>query len=136
MTDFSPWLRPTLLGPFITTCGFTTLALMTFGLVLPNGEHLDAWLLAMISATFFASTVAVALITSDVLLLRLKLRRLPTGFGAWVSSLAAPLAIWMAWGFFGWGDGESIPELVVRFAAPIFAAPFVLRFVSGTSPAK
>lgn len=131
MNDFTPWLRPTLLGPFLTTWGFATLAFLTSGLVLPNGERLDGWLLTMLSLSFLTSGVVVGLLTADLALLRLRMRKLPTGGAAWLSSLLAPVAVWLAWTFFGWGDGGSVPETVFMIVWPFLGMPLALRFVLG-----
>lgn len=134
--DFTPWIRPTLKGPFLTSWALTTL----FHFVLPSGifaltfGQTDDWLVAMLLVSFFAGLVVASLVASDLVLLRLKLRKLPTGLSAWTSSLFAPVAIWLAWSFFGFGDGDSVLVTVTHIAAPIAAAPFVLRLLLGSKP--
>lgn len=133
--DFVPWIRPTLTGPFITTWGLTTLAqLASGGAALATFGTTDEWLFAMLLVSFFAGLIVTSLIASDLVLLRLKLRKLPTGFSAWFSSLAAPIAVWFAFAFFGLGDGSDIGEFVVRVALPILAVPFFLRLIFGRAP--
>lgn len=137
--DFLPWIRPTLLGPFWTSWGFTTLAHMTLGLSVATLGHVtgvgfDDWIVAIMLVSFFSALVVVGLIASDVTLLKLKLRALPTGLSVWASSLLAPVGVWMAWHFFGMGDGDSMLELVLRIMIPIFAVPFVLRLMFGRAP--
>jgi hypothetical protein len=138
--DFTPWIRPTLKGPFLTSWAFTTLSFVGafFGLgdgvsALTFGQA-DDWLVAMLFVSFFAGLVVASLVASDLVLLRLKLRKLPTGLSAWTSSLFAPVAIWLAWSFFGFGEGESVFATVAHIAAPIAAAPFVLRLLLGSKP--
>lgn len=135
MNDFAPWLRPTLLGPFVTTWSFATLAHLVAGaLVLPNGERLDSWLVTMLSVSFFAASVVVGLLSADLVLLRGKLRRLPTHGRAWASSLLAPIGVWVAYSMLSWDDVESIAQLVSMIGAPILAAPLALRWALGSRP--
>ena len=140
MTDFTPWLRPTLLGPFVTTWAFVTLGHLGSGSsflehVLPFGERLDGWLVGMLVMSFFAAMIVVGLLTADLALLRAGLRKLPTGGRAWLSALVAPVAVWISWAVFGVGDGESIPELVLMISWPMLGAPLALRFALGAPTA-
>lgn len=136
MDDFRPWLRPTLLGPFVTTWMVATLMLFAQrALVLPNGEQLDAWLLVLVSSGFFASMVVCGLLAADLALLRVKARKLPTGGRAWLSSLLAPLGIWIAWSVVGWGDEDTaVPLAVLLFAWPFAGVPLALRWLVGERP--
>lgn len=134
MTDFTPWIRPTLKGPFITVWGLTTLAHLTFGVAALTGGRLDSWMLGMLFGSFFASICVASLVAADLVLLRTKLRRLPTGAGAWLSSLLAPAAVWMGWAWLGAGDGEDVADAVLRIAAPIVLAPLALRLATGRAP--
>lgn len=134
MTDFTPWMRPTLYGPFVTTWGLATLLSLTqgFALVLPNGERIDNWVALLFSVSFYAAMVVVGLLAADLALLRAKLRKLPTGGRAWVSSLLAPIAVYVAWMIFGWGDEDSsIPAVVLSIAWPFVGAPLALRWIFG-----
>jgi hypothetical protein len=138
-SDFRPWIRPTLIGPFLTTWAFATLGSIGGGgdgehaWVLPNGERLDQWIVLMLSASVFASVVVVGLIAADLVLLRARMCALPSGASAWTSSLLAPIAVWITWSFFGWGDG-SLPMLALMAGWPILAAPLALRLVLGARP--
>lgn len=137
MNDFTPWLRPTLYGPFVTTWGMATLLAITQGmtLVLPNGERLDNWIALLFTTSFFAAMVVVGLLAADLALLRAKLRKLPTGGRAWLSSLLAPAGVWLAWSIFGWGDEDStVPSLVFMIAWPFLGAPLALRWFLGERP--
>jgi len=134
MTDFTPWIRPTLEGPFLTSWGFTTLAYFTVGMRALTFGYFDDWLVSMLMVSFFAGLIVCSLIASDLVLLRSKLRRLPTGIPAWASSLLAPIGVWFAWSFFGFGDGDSMIEVVLRIAAPIVAVPLMLRALLGSAP--
>lgn len=136
MDDFRPWLRPTLVGPFATTWGFVTLLMLgQRALVLPNGERLDVWLLTLLSTAFFAAMVVCGLLAADLVLLRARLRKLPTGGPAWLSSLLAPVGVWIAWSIVGWGDEDTaIPMVVALVAWPFLGVPLALRWVVGHRP--
>ena len=58
---------------------------------------------------------------------------LPTGFGAWMSSMLAPVALHFALQFFA-GAPESMLESVLRFVVPFPASALALRFVLGRKP--
>lgn len=136
MTDFRPWLRPTLYGPFLTTWVSATLLLLAQSvLVLPNGERLDQWLVMLFGASFFAAMCVVGLLSADLALLRTKQRKLPTGGRAWVTSLLAPISVWVAWNLVGWGDEDtSIPVAVALIAWPFLGGPLALRWALGERP--
>lgn len=137
MTDFTTWIRPTLYGPFVTTWGVATLLSLTQGLALalPNGERLDGWLALLLSTSFFAAMVVVGLLTADLALLRLGLRKLPTNGRAWLSALLAPFGVWATWMIFGWGDEDSsVLAIVCLIGTPFVAAPLALRWLLGERP--
>ncbi len=134
MTDFTPWIRPTLKGPFLTSWSLTTLAFFTVGMRVATFGYFDDWLVSMLMVSFFAGLIVASLIASDLVLLRSKLRKLPTGLPAWASSMLAPVGVWFAWSFFGFGDGESVLEVVLRIALPIAIVPLTLRTLLGSTP--
>jgi hypothetical protein len=137
MTDFGPWLRPTMLGPFVTMWGLVTVSHLALGgageEVLLAGQHFDSWVMSMLLAGFIASALVVSLIFADVALLWLKWRKLPSGFGGWMSSLLAPFALFYAWNLVG-GGGESMLEAALAIALPFPASALVTRFVLGRKP--
>jgi len=137
MTDFAPWLRPTLLGPFITLFGLVSVSHALLGgaadALLLAGHEFDTWLVAMLFAGMIASPIVVSLIVADVMLLAAKMRRLPTGFGAWLGSLLAPFALFFAWHLVG-DHGETMLGAVLAFALPFPASALAIRFVLGRKP--
>lgn len=138
MTDFGPWLRPTLLGPFITIFGLVTVSHAALGgaadAMIFAGHELDSWLMAMLIGGFLASAIVVSLIVADVSLLAAKLRKLPSGLGAWLSALLAPFALFVAWHLVGQDQAASVLEAVLRFALPFPASALVVRFALGRRP--
>ncbi len=141
MTDFAPWIRPTLLGPFLTMFALATVSHLALGgaadvLFLPGflaGQHFDSWVIAMLFSSVIASGVVVSLIAADVMLLAVKVRRLPTGFGAWLGAMIAPFALFFAWHLIG-GESESVLEAALSIALPFPASALFVRFVIGRKP--
>lgn len=134
MTDFSPWIRHTLLGPFISCFGLVTLLHFTFGeQILFSAFSLDSWLLTMMLIGFFAAGMVVNLIVADVLLLKFKRYMLPTGPVGWATSMGAPLGVLFVWNTFG-TDGASMLEVVIRTVGPMIFAAHVARAIIGRRP--
>ena len=137
MTDFAPWLRPTLLGPFVTMFALVTSSHLALGgaadEIVLLGHHFDSWVMGMLIAGFISCAIVVSLIMADVMLLAAKLRRLPTGLGGWLSSMLAPFALFLAWRFVGEG-GDSMLEMALTIAVPFPASALITRFVLGRKP--
>jgi len=137
MSDFAPWLRPTLLGPFVTLFGLVTISHLAVGGALDEvilaGHSFDSWVFAMAFAAMLGSPIVVSLILADVMLLAAKLRRLPRGFGAWLSAMLAPFALFFAWHVIGDG-GESALEAVLALLLPFPVSALAVRFVLGQKP--
>lgn len=134
----SRWARGTLLGPMITVWILITLAAGAESLgslaelVGLDGRFTDEWWLAMLLGSFWASTLAVSLVAVDVALLRVKLRRLPTGFRCWFGALLAPFAVAL-WQIALPGP-SSIPMLVGLTAATFVLAALSVRVLFGRRP--
>lgn len=137
MTDFAPWIRPTLLGPFLTMFALATVSHLALGgaadEVFLAGQHFDSWVIAMLFSSIIASGVVVSLIAADVMLLAVKVRRLPTGFGAWLGAMIAPFALFFAWHLIG-GESETVLEAALSIALPFPASALLVRFVIGRKP--
>jgi hypothetical protein len=138
MTDFTPWLRPTIVGPFLGMYALVTFAHLAFGdradEVLYAGHHFDSWVLSILITSFVAAALVVSLIVADLALLRMKLRRLPTGFGAWLGGLLAPVALHVGWMTMLPGEAGSMLDLALRFAIPFPASTLALRLLIGRRP--
>jgi hypothetical protein len=142
MTDFTPWLRPTIVGPFVGCYALVTFAHLAFGdradEVLLAGlyaeHHFDSWVLSILITSFVAAALAVSLIVADVGLLRMKLRRLPTGLGAWLGGLLAPVALHFGWMTMLPGEATSMLDLALRFAIPFPMSALALRLLIGQRP--
>ncbi len=130
MTSLRPWLLPTLTGPFLTTWGITAVLLLLTGQATVLGHRLDTWSLAMLLASAFAAGLVVMLITADVVLLRARMRRIPTGGDAWLSSLLCPMIMWGLW--LVPVPVHSLFTAIVWLAATIAGAAFLSRLAFGT----
>lgn len=136
MNDFGPWIRPTVAGPFLTTFGLVTLAHLVGGdaSAFWLADHqFDSWLVSMVLTGFVTAGLVVSLIVADVVLLAMKSRKLPSGLGAWMSSMLAPFALWLGWHLVG-APSESVLEGVLRFVIPFPASALVIRWALGRRP--
>jgi hypothetical protein len=129
MTTFTPWLRPTLLGPLLTLWTLTTLGSVLVGMEALSGGRFDNWLVGMLWVSFFGCALGVILIAVDVLLLKLGWRQLPTGGRAWISSCLTPLAVFFIWTLPFWPQPETVLGLVAFLTLPMFAASFGSRML-------
>jgi len=138
VNDFTPWLRPTILGPFLGSYALVTYAHLVYGEradeVLFAGQHFDSWVVSILLTSFVAAALVVSLIVADVGLLRMKMRRLPTGLGAWLGALLAPIALHFGWMALLPGEATSILDLALRIAIPFPTSALVLRLLLGRRP--
>lgn len=134
MTSFGDWLKPTLLGPLLTTWALTTLGSILVGMHVLSGGRFDSWLLGMLFASFFGAGLGVLLIAVDVLLLKAKLRSLPTGARAWISSSLSPLGVFFILSLPFLPPPESVLGVVVLVLGSMTAACFGLRMLFGAKP--
>jgi len=123
------------MGPYLTVWTLVSLGSLLGNALTILGRRFDQWAIAMLVGTFFASAVAVALVAADVLLLRMKVRALPEGGRAWLSSLAAPLTVMMTlarWPF----PVDSALGAVIAISAALVLGAFGARFLIGTPIAR
>ncbi|HJK89365.1 MAG TPA: hypothetical protein RMH85_34210 [Polyangiaceae bacterium LLY-WYZ-15_(1-7)] len=135
VTKLGPWARPTLLGPFLPLWALVTWATWQAELegVFDAQPFFDVetWAQAMLIVSGFAAVVAFHLVVADVLLLRAKLRQLPTGFRGWIGSMLAPFATVLAWSLLPGGDGGGVLGAVLLLVAGFFLGAFAVRLVFG-----
>jgi hypothetical protein len=134
MTSFGDWLKPTLLGPLLTTWSLTTLGQVLVGMHVLSGGRFDNWLLGMLFASFFGAGLGVLLVGVDVLLLRLKWRRLPTGGRAWISSLLSPLGVFFILSLPFLPPPQSALGTVITLLGSMSAATFGARMLFSQRP--
>ena len=133
-TKISKWARATLLGPFITCWSIVTAAsiLLPADLFSRIFFDVDTWALGMWLVSFFAAAVTVCLIAVDVIFLKWKLRRLPTGGRGLFSSMLAPIAVWVVWAVVP--PSEQIPWLVLSLAGGLWIGAASVRLLFGKRP--
>jgi hypothetical protein len=134
MTSLGDWLKPTLLGPLLTMWGLTTLGSVLVGMHALSGGRFDSWVLGMLIASFFGAGLGVMLVTFDVLLLRAKVRALPTGARAWISSVVSPLGVFFLWSLPFLSPPESVLGTALFILAPMGASCFGARMLFGVKP--
>lgn len=92
----------------------------------------DGWALAMLLVSVMSAVIAFHLVVVDVLLLRLRLRALPTGGRAWLSGLLAPVATVLAWAVLPTGDGGA--GTVLTIALGFVLGALAVRLLLGKRP--
>lgn len=125
----APWLLPTLMAPLLGA------SLYVF--VLAQGSRLPSlvWWLAGFVAAGFAFVVGALMAATDVALLRLRLRTLPTGWRVWLMGLAAPWPVFWSWQKLVKLAIVGLPQLLLVFFLPMLATALVMRIALGTRPA-
>ncbi len=132
--SFREWLKPTLLGPLLSVWGVTTLGSLLVGMAVLSGGRFDSWLVGMLFGSFFGSALGVLLVGVDVLLLRLKMRKLPTGGRAWISSMLAPFGVFLIASLPFWPPPETVLGSVLALVGPMAGACGGSRILFGTRP--
>jgi hypothetical protein len=127
MKRLARWLFPTLIGPVVGAWGYVALAAMLSSLPVPTA----LWLLAATVAGSVAFGVGALTACIDVVLLRLRLRKPPTGWRAWGMGVAIPFPLFFSWqrlgrwALLGWGYlllWIVLPMLLTAGAARLLAA--------------
>lgn len=134
MQSFTPWLRPTLVGPLGTLWTLVTALHLLIGMETLSDGRIDSWAIAMMLSTAYGCTLIVALIVSDLFLLKAKVRALPTGAPAWLSSILAPFAVSFIASLPFWPEPQSWLGFAILIAAPIAIGAPLVRFIFGRRP--
>lgn len=97
------------------------------------GSPLLNWLLLAVVATPIATTLATTMLVLDVLLLKFKVRALPTGQTGWHMALLAPLPLA---GFLAYlaprlRFDQGIATVALAVAAPLAASALTVRMALG-----
>ncbi|MEZ4340599.1 MAG: hypothetical protein R3B82_28595 [Sandaracinaceae bacterium] len=132
MTTLRPWLLPTLLGPLLVMWGVATLGAFAIGTSALTFGTVDDWAVLMMWCTLFGSTMGVFLVGADVVLLAGKVRQLPTGARAWLSSMVVPFFVYGLWIVLP--PPSTVPFFVLWMLGPIFLAGLASRILFGTRP--
>ncbi|MEM9188048.1 MAG: hypothetical protein AAGF12_02640 [Myxococcota bacterium] len=139
MTDFRPWIVPTLVGPIAGMCGLIAALLLALDpdsaiavSVIGLGVPFDAWVLAMFTGAVFGMGLSFSLLVADVTLLSMGLRKLPLGMRAWVMALLSPLA-WLFVTMFA-PQIDSVIGTVLVLVGTFAVTGFLVRVLGGTRP--
>lgn len=131
------WLRPTLIGPWISVYGAVTAA-AALGIDRGLFGKVVGWTLGMIIGTAWTFVFCLTLLLVDVALLAVKLRTLPAGKKGWGAALLSPLAVFgvytlappyqfIKYGPWAIAAAVLVPMFVVALAARVFAGRRPLR---------
>ena len=129
MSRIAPWLLPTLVAPLVGASLYVFL--------LARGSSLPSlvWWLAGFVAAGFAFLVGTLMAVTDVALLKLRVRTLPTGWRVWAMGVIAPWPIFYSWQKLVRLAIVGLPELLLVFFLPMLATALVVRVALGTRPA-
>lgn len=131
------WFRPAFFGPWLGATSVVT-AFCALGLDLGLFGKVVGWSVGMLVASIWATAYVIVLLVTDVLLLAVRVRTLPTGRRAWATSVLAPALVLGAYrlvpphGFY-----KSGPWAVLAAAlAPMLVVALVTRLVAGARPPR
>jgi hypothetical protein len=122
------WLRPLILGTFITT--YVSVAIHAFVF---NMGFIGPWIalaIGLLVGTAWATVYALLLGLIDLCLLWLKLRRLPVGWSGWLNAAASAFAVHVVYaivkphsfyklGVWGIVAAIAVPMLVAAIGARV-----------------
>jgi hypothetical protein len=131
------WLRPTLIGPWISVYGAVTAA-AALGIDRGLFGKVVGWTLGMMIGTAWTFVFCLALVLVDVAFLAVKIRTLPSGKKGWGAALLSPFAVFgiyamappyqfLKYGPWAVVGAVLVPMFVVAIAARIFAGQKPLR---------
>jgi hypothetical protein len=132
ITRLASWVGPAYLG---TTISSWAAASLYVWLARPEpllGNLLLNWLVLVAFVTPIASALATTMLTLDVILLKLKVRALPTGGSAWRMALLAPLPVAGAFYLHHPSFTLGLTTLLLTVLAPVAASAFTVRLAMGS----
>lgn len=131
------WLRPTLIAPWISVYAAVTAA-AALGIDRGLFGKVVGWALGMMIGSAWTFVFCVMLILVDVALLGVKIRTLPNGKRAWLTSLLSPFAVFglytvaPPYQFIKYGPWAVVAAVLV----PMFAVALVARLFAGQKPLR
>ena len=132
ITRLASWVGPAYLGTTISSWAAASLYIWIskpdpfFGNILLN------WLALVAFATPIAGALATSMLTLDVILLKLKLRALPTSGAAWRMALLAPLPVAGAFYLHRPSFGLGATAFLLTVLAPVVASALAVRVTMGS----
>lgn len=131
------WLRPTLIGPWLSVYGTVT-AIAGLGIDRGLFGKVIGWTLGMVLGSVWAFVFCTLLVAVDLLLLAVRVRTLPSGRRGWATGLLAPpmvfavYAVAPPYSFYPYGPWAVVgavvaPMVVVAALTRLFAGQKTLR---------
>lgn len=131
------WLRPTLIGPWISVYGAVTAA-ATLGIDKGLFGKVVGWALGMAIGTVWTFVFCLMLVLVDVALLAAKVRTLPDGRRGWGAALASPFAVFGVYAlappyqFYKYGPWAVLAAIL----APMLVVAIGARVIAGRKPLR
>jgi hypothetical protein len=133
ISRLASWIGPTYVGAIASSWVAVT-AYLFLARPKPVLDNLWlTWLILVALATPVASTLATTMLALDVILLKLKVRALPTGRPAWGMALLAPIPVAAALWYLLPGSAASAAALALSVAVPVLASALTVRLTLGSS---
>lgn len=133
ISRLASWVGPAYVGTAIST--WATIAVY-LGITKPTpllGSYALTWLAWAAAATPVAGALATVMLTLDVILLKLKLRALPTGGAAWRMAMLAPLPVAVVFHFHHPSLTAGMLGVALTILAPVAVAATSVRVALGQS---
>jgi hypothetical protein len=128
------YLRPALLGPLATISAVVTVSVL-LGYTDPLvGGPFANWLFGMFVGTFVACGMTGVLMLVDIVLLRLGVRRLPTGRRAWGGACATTLGALVGYEIWPPGGHPIGARFLLAMLGPGLVIAAALRLALGRRP--
>lgn len=131
------WLRPTLIGPWISVYGAVTAA-AALGIDKGLFGKVVGWTLGMMLGTVWTFVFCLTLVLVDVALLAVKVRTLPAGRRGWGAALLSPFAVFGLYAlappyqFYKYGPWAVVGAVLV----PMLVVAIGARVVAGIKPPR
>ncbi len=131
------WLTPTLIAPWISVYGAVT-AFAALGVDWGLWGKVAGWAVGMLVGSVWAFAFCTMLIVTDLALLAVRVRTLPSGGRGWLAAFGAPLAVFgiygvapphTFWPYGWWGVAAAV-------LAPMMIVSLIVRVFAGRKPLK
>lgn len=131
------WLRPTLLGPWISVYAAITAAVL-LGVDAGVIGKVLGWAVLMAVGSVWTFVFCIFLVVTDLALLAVKIRTLPNGKRAWLTTTLSPLAVFGIYRvapphtFYNYGPWAVVAAILV----PMFVVASAVRLFAGAKPLR
>ena len=128
--SLTSWMGPAFLGTILSSWVSVTLFVL-LGKPAPVVHPLLTWALLVLPATGVAFGLATTMLVVDVLLLKVKMRAVPTGGPAWAMALVSPLLVGVSYWLYRPGYHGGVGAMLVSIAGPVVLSAVVVRVAFG-----